>query len=46
MVFKALVRIFPSSVAEILSIMVYAIMSAFIVYYFFEPQASFSYLAL
>jgi hypothetical protein len=46
MVYKFLARYLPPSVAEALAVMCYAVMAALIVYYFFEPQASFSYLAL
>jgi hypothetical protein len=46
MVYQFLVRHLPACVAEVLAVMCYAVMAALIVYYFFEPQASFSYLKL
>ncbi len=46
MIYRNLRKIISQSSAELVAVVIYAIMAALIVYHFFEPQSSFSYLRL
>ncbi len=46
MIYANLRRIMSQSSAELAAVLIYAIMAALIVYHFFEPQSSFTYLRL